>query len=601
MSDSNNTEPQDPTEAAKPKQTAGQQMLVWFLIIVVGVLFGMGPVLATLREAPPPEYADVSQDVALAHNDIEAKINDVLFGTKRASREWNSTAYTIWMSRLAEREGLMPKGEALDAVTDAWLDEPVNRWDDRTRRSVLLEYQSSDKGVRLDAVKLYLQVEEAATNLQQRYVQVPAIPQSMARDLAAVSGDRVSIEEVTLSTAPFVAEFREAAGADEAAIEEAFNELEFSRFSVPAKRVVTVFAANPADFADQIVVTDAQIEARYKADKEQKYLLPPPADQEVAEGEEPKPNYRELDDELKTEITAIIRQEHAVDLAAQLYNRFESLLHAKVKGGSQPANEIPTEDIVAIVDQCVIAAADRDDLSADVKMAVTAGVAINDAEGEMLIPGFGEAKRNGSLFAGDVSIGALFDARIQLGEADELMGPGMRKDAPSMRLLLRVDERVEATTKALGDEGVREEVIDYVAGRLAWGKLLESAEQMATNASEGGLKAFFEGKEDRWGAVTERSVPGLEEFAAPPEEVDGDPGEAQTAIALLDDGITLASAPRSEAGLPQVRLVRAVAYVPGAPQPNSLARNQQMGRGMIQQYQASEFRQELQRRLQEGE
>ena len=122
MSKSKQTGDADEAPLASNKMTMSQQLMVVFLIITVGVLFGMGPVFALLFAGGgrPPAFADVSSEDAQRFRSIEERHNRIIGRPSTQPEEGSNPlrpwAISLWQANIAESDGLLPKGEALDVA-----------------------------------------------------------------------------------------------------------------------------------------------------------------------------------------------------------------------------------------------------------------------------------------------------------------------------------------------------------------------------------------------------------------------------------------------------------------------------------------------------
>jgi len=145
---------QDERGALRPRGTPGQQALIWFLIIMVGVLFGMGPAIFAIRQGGPPTvFGDISQEDALNYSRTVSRVLGILYA-RAPEPGVQSGAEALWKGGMGEREGLMPKGEALAVLTERFLEQDVMG---RKAQDIFAEF-SGDRAVSRKQLERYLQV-----------------------------------------------------------------------------------------------------------------------------------------------------------------------------------------------------------------------------------------------------------------------------------------------------------------------------------------------------------------------------------------------------------------------------------------------------------
>lgn len=550
------------------KQTFTQQLLVWVLVIAVGVLFGMGPALAILQGPGTATAGSVSQTEALEYKETVNRLNALLGQQGPVDVHWTAFARQIYTARRAEDQGLMPKGAVLDKIVSDFLAREIQGG--KTVGERLAEYEKSDRGVKASDLADLLRIQTAATNLQHRTVTVPVVPTSVADDLKAVEGDKVQLAEVTLSTRSLIDEFREQAAGESATLQALYDELKTHWFRIPAVSTVTVFAADPKVVAEQVVVTDDEIAAFYEREKTLRpdWRLPDEdedaaAEEEAAaEGEEAAeaeaPRYKPLE-EVRETIVDEIKQERGTALAKELYDAFSTeVRRLMTELGVALPKDLPRANLLEVAAATAIGPETHGErLAGTVGIAVTEGVEVDDPEeaGQALLGTYGSVR-----FAGD-----LFGEGAEIGALDEPV-----TETDGLGLLLRLEDTREGSYQPFDE--VRDQLVDYHAGRLAWPTLIERARAIAVTAADMGgdaLATHFAAQEvqDRWMTTVEQeSVGPLAEFTAPAEDVDGVGGETWPAIAMAghDRPVRLAAAPSGGEelldALPAVRLVQVTAY-----------------------------------------
>ncbi|MHC5068096.1 MAG: hypothetical protein ACYTF0_05870 [Planctomycetota bacterium] len=350
-------------------------------------------------------------------------------------------------------------------------------------------------------------------------------------------------------------------------------------FRVPASIEVSAFASDPSAIANYVVVADAEIEAFYEANKVLRPSWKLPAEEGAAEDAEPQ--YRPLS-EVRDEIVAALRAEHGVALAKELHQRFFAALQAAIGASGGLPHEYPLADLQALAAATSLDPADFDGrISEPVSISVIDGLRVDVPEGdpEFTLAGFGDLRVGNDLLA----------ASAQIGSIDE-----PRAERPGLGLLLRLAGRTEASYRALDE--VREQVVDYVAGRAAYGDLVAEAHRLAGDIGalgHDGLRTFFADEAERERLQTSASSapqPVLTEYVQAAEELDGLPGEAVTVAALLANDrpvqVVTAMVPTAASiseALPRVRLVQAVAYQRADPTDPMVAMSEQRLPAMYEQ------------------
>ena len=579
MSDANKTDTTagDGEQLDAKKQTLGQQLLIWLLVIMVGVLFGMGPALGIVMGGAAPEYAQVSQAEAVRYKNISDRLSRLLSGRSFSNVSWEAFAAQIHQAHVAEQEGLMPKGDTLKEVVNEFLATEIG--DGRTQGDILQEYVRSDRGVTADELSYLLQHRAAVNNLYVRNITLPLVPDTVISGLKAVEGDRVNIKEVTLSTLPLADEFRADIAADDVAIQSAYDRLKEDWFRIPAKRTLTAFVVDPSTIESAVTVGAEAIKEYYDANKARRpdWELPPEepsaddaakedAEQAnkdgAAEGEEapeepPQPRYKPIE-EVSEEITQILRTERAMDLAMGLYDQFiQSIRQNLDELAISTPNDLPREDLVRIATETVLGPDEHPHLSEPISVQVIEGaeIAAPDSGLEVTLLDYGSVRLAEDLFANDIAIGTIDEPT---------------PNASGLGIMLRLEGKIDGSYQPL--DTVRDDVVTWLAARAAWPKLLERAEAIASEAGLVGLEAWFGTEENQalWGAtVASDAVPALTPYAPPPAEVDMLPGEGWPAIAMADYDRSVRVVAGGSAGgagllasVPTLRLVRVTAYEP---------------------------------------
>ena len=203
----------------------------------------------------------------------------------------------------AEAEGLVPRGEALDAIVKTYLARKIGAaGDEKTVLEVLRERAGTRESLSLDDLEEVLQVIHANEALAARYVLAPAVPSTVALGQLSATGawdrttyqridpDLVEVSEVTLQIPDDIfSAAKEKITSDEAAIAAAYQELQNRFFRIPDKRTITIYSADAGDIAKKLKVTDAEAKGFYEENKDRWKIeeeAPAADDKETAAGEE---------------------------------------------------------------------------------------------------------------------------------------------------------------------------------------------------------------------------------------------------------------------------------------------------------------------------
>ena len=111
----------DAAVKAKPI-TFGQQIFIWAMILLVGVIFGVGSSWTFLQQ-PQRSIEGVSENDLLVRKSAADRLQRILAASNERFALGSMEAYaqTLRLSRVAAAEGLLPEGTDLDRVTDEFL------------------------------------------------------------------------------------------------------------------------------------------------------------------------------------------------------------------------------------------------------------------------------------------------------------------------------------------------------------------------------------------------------------------------------------------------------------------------------------------------
>jgi hypothetical protein len=562
---------QPSTPAAKialPKtqvHTATQHIFIWTMVLVVGVLFGMGGTMGALKNQNRVYDGKIDESEILLRMGTARKLQDMINPSRRSrladgadmfeKRDGQLSANEQWAreiqeARVAESQGLLPGGAALEAIKSEFLNHPLEEGSSKHFADALREHSGGDKDLTSEELGRFLAERAAVELLIARNVVAPALPPALADIVASYIGDKVEVDELVLDAKHLLAKVAD----DDGEIQSTYDSLRSARFGRPRAVIVSIAYADTKALAEKVVVSPAEIEKYYGAHKEQ-YRLPakPAAPATPAKPAEPgkpapapappapsAPEYRPLA-EVSAEITAALKKEQAEEKAHQLVLAF---------------NDAAT-DLENQKDNAGFKAA-----AAKGGLLVKEKVLIEDpgSSGSLKVPDFGE----------------LSESQLRLfgQEVNYLFSPIQSTGANPSWVLLRLDDKREAGFRELKEPGVRSEVIAALAGKRAYKDLLKEAE-MARAAAEklgpGGLKKYASSDAAKpWAAtIVSHPQPATTELRGPPPEIGGVPtGEARmiASLALVTAPVMLASTASegsvASEDVPQVRLVQVTGYTP---------------------------------------
>lgn len=560
----------DQAPPAKPI-TFGQQIFIWAMILLVGVIFGVGSSWTFLQQVPR-SVDGVSENDILVRKDVAERLQRILAASREqfAQNNYDNYARMIRISRVAAAEGLLPEGADLDRVTNDFLAKTVpgaNGAAGRTYLDLLLEHQGAkDEVTRLELRRL-LAERTAIEALFARNVGSPAIPTSVSAAIDTIRATRLTAAEVTLDAKHLLTEVK----GDDAEVQSTYDKLRGTRFTRHAQVTATVAAADLKALAAKAVIGDTEIAAYYEQHKET-YRKPaaapvPPAvvDPKAA------PEYKPLA-EVAAEIKATLARtaaEQAAQAAIQAFN--------------------------GVVDEKSLEQADAKAFAA---AATAAGLVVTDAmvidepaDGQVDLGPFGKIKDPAGLFSKDPG---FITNPLQ----------SAANDAGRTWFVLRLTQRTPAGFRTLDE--VRAEVQGIVAGNRAYAALLTEAEklrQAAEAAGPGGLaKVMADPANAAWAAkVDSQPLRPLVELHAPATEPGGAPGDARlgASLALPSRPVALAEVEGKDQATPQVRLIQVTEVkrdeLPANPGAGADAAN--MYRDALNRYQQQQFDRTLREKL----
>lgn len=532
--------PASPPEAGKlaPKtMTIFDQIFIWTMVLLVGVIFGVGPSIGLVLQGGQESSAyQVSASEVLRRQRIAQLLEEMLNPGGRGRPLFilgseEEYARNIRLAQLAGDQGLGPSPAEVEALVDDFL----ARKDSSGKRTYgqMIADSHRAKDLTTGDLALWLSEEAAVAALEARSSSAPALPSSLATVFKPLREDKVTVDQVTLSATPLLPEVKP----DDPELASTYENLaELGRFVQPAALVVQI--ATP-DFAALLAAqpqpSEDQLKAWYESHKADYAKpmppLPAPNPGQTTPPTPPATEYQPFD-EVKAAISERLRREAA--LAVSL---------AKV------------EAFMATVEEQAL---EQGDAATFARAATAAGLQVKEgvevpdtAGGQVVLPEYGPLTRSAR------EIGLVAN---KVGTITD-----QQKTSDGRWLVLRLAAYKPASRKPSDDPTVRAAVIAELAARRAYPLLLAEAEALraqAEKAGPGGLRALFADPalKAKWKVeVTTAELSPLEELAAP-EPADQsaarpDPRLAAS-LAVAGNPVSLAAG-----GQEAVRLLQATGYV----------------------------------------
>jgi hypothetical protein len=501
--------------AAKPIPFV-QQLFIWAMILLVGVIFGVGSSWTFLQHSPRAIGGVIENDIIIRKG-VAERLQDILAesGERFAANSYEQYAEQIRLARYAASKGLEPEGSDLDRVVDDFLAKTLPGGT-RTYRDLLVEHQGTKGEVTRPELRLYLSERSAIEALFARNLAAPAVPLTVADDIDRMRRTKISADEVTLDASHLLV----AVADNDPGLQSTYDRLRASRFTRQAQVVATVAAADFAALTAKAVIGEAEIQTWYDSHKESyRKPLAPGAKSDAA------PEYKALAD-VSAEIKTMLARQQAEKSAQDALNAFNSV--------------IETKDLER-ADAATFAAAAK-----AAGLVVTPGLSIAEPQSGMVDLGtLGRIKDPAGIFAKDPGF---------------ITNPLQAAGDDRTWFVLRVDSKSPAGFKSLDE--VKDEVKKAVSGERAYKALREQVELLrvaAEKAGPGGLKKVMADPANAvWKATpSERTLHPLDELKVPATDVGGAAGEPVLAASLTlpERPVTMAEAD-GEHAVPTVRLVQ---------------------------------------------
>ncbi len=549
--------------------TLTQQIYIWLLVLVVGVIFGVGSSSLSLLGKGTIVAAGVTEDEVVQRSVVANKLQEALSqftGQAYAYPERNKNAslyyaQQIQYARLAAQEGLLPSGKALDTLVKDFLNEPLLDGSGRTTVNVLSALRG-DKAITEVELRRFLAERYAHSLMFARGVAAPAVSTAFAEDVAAQSADRILVDEVVLTAKHLLPAIKD----DDADIQATYDRMHLSAFARGATCVVTIAASDPKALADKITVDPKDIEAYYQAHQSD-FTKPAVAPDPTAKPDAPKPApvvkpLAEVSDEIRRKLAG---------------ERAEKIAHDAIAALDKDAGELEGQK-----DNASFKAA-----AAKQGLMVIENLVVEEPQGGALTIG---------------ALGSFSDVQLHLFTNDPgfVSSPIQAADHGAWAML-RIESRREPGSRELKEPEVLAAVKAEIAATRAYKDFLKAAEEVRAAAEKlgpGGLRAWAAKPEAAVWATTVANNPerpGSEYRPPAPDyggEANGD-GVLLASLAMPSRPVLLAG-PEGRPSVPTVRLLQVTAYETGKPlTAEERSRDATMLRRQLQSYRGRLFEAEL--------
>lgn len=502
--------------------TFSQQVFIWSMIIIVGVIFGIGSSV-TLLWTPSITVVGVAEGEAVFRRQLSERLARVLDNPQLGyfsggDRVLELYASDLRVARLAEARGLMPKGVALDRLEERFLATPLSGSSSRTYLDALNEHIGGADEIRPEDLRRYLAERAARQGLYLRSAIAPAMPRAIAGVVKAMAVERAELVEVVLSGERLIPEVK----ADDPEIAAAYTRLRGERrFTRPAGVRLTVAVASAAALAAGITPDEAALKAWYDAHTDQFPGDPGP-------GPTPPPKPFEA---VRDQVLAKVRHERASAAAQQ---KIAPLAGRDDLDGVREAEPFRAAATEAGLELVAVEAFDR-------------------------TPGTVDLGR----------LGTVQDIARIFGKEHE---PGfLTRALPTSTgdwVVMRLESRTEPGFQELDE--VRPEVVRLVAAQRAERALIEEAGRIREALSAkgpGALAAWASSDEAKpWKASLSTRPAGLTDTLPPPAGTAEPALIAALAMAARPVAVVRAASAAAD-GIPTIRLVQ-VAAVSAAERPD---------------------------------
>lgn len=532
---------------ARP-MTVLDQVFIWTMVLLVGVIFGVGPsfgmamggramvgdidsgeirrrerIAVTLQEILNPQGSPYTGPV------FASRLIQSPYGPYPVRKDVDTYAEEIRKARYAADLGLMPSKAEADVLVDDFLKRKIGN---RTYAQKIADDRKAKEITEAD-LKLLLTEQFALQALAARTTSAPAMPLAASATVKTWVDEKVSTDLVMLTAKPILPEVK----ADDPEIQSAYETLaNRDRFALPAAMIVQVAAPDFAALLKAQNPTEEQAKAWYESHKAD-YQKPVP----------PQPDNGQTPAKTEPEYLSF------AEVQAQI-------LETLRRNGASAAAQAQVEAFAATIEESGL---EQSDAAHFTRAATAAGLQVQEDvavpevnDGAVTLPGFGKLKRNAR------EIGLI---STKIGSVTD-----QQQTEDGRWVLMRIAGRKEASRKTLDDEEVRKQVIAYLAGRRSYPLLLKEAEALraeAEKAGPGGLRKLFtsEAVKAKWNVevITNEMNPQVEIEAPTPADDGATRADARTyaSIAVKGNPVVLGDGD-PEADVPTVKLIQVTGLVP---------------------------------------
>ncbi|MBA3937154.1 MAG: hypothetical protein H0X38_06820 [Planctomycetes bacterium] len=524
--------------------TVTQQIYIWLLVLIVGVIFGVGSSSLSLLGKGAIISGNITENEAIQRSMVANKLQDALGRylnpymdepyaiPDRGGQALRYYAQRIQLARLADGEGLLPSGKALDAVVKDFLNEPLPDGSGSTNYTVLSALRG-DKAVTETELRRFLAERFAGRLMFARNVVAPAMPAAFIDAVSAMNADRVLVDETVLTAKHLLPAIKD----DDADIQTTYDRLRLRRFARGATCVVTVAASDPKALADKIAIEPKDIEAYYQAHQPE-FTKPAVAPDPTAKPDAPKP-------------AAVVKP--LAEVSDEIKHRLAGEKAEKIAKDAVIAMDKDAGELEGQKDNASFKAA-----AAKQGLAVSEGVVVDEPQ-------------SGALSVG--ALGSFSDVQLHLftNEPGFVSSP-IQADGHGAWAMLRIESKREPGSRELKEPEVLAAVKAEIAASRTYKEFLKAAEEVRAAAEKlgpGGLKAW---------AATPAAAPWVVTVATNPERAGSEylPPAPEFGGEATGDGVLLASLtlpnrpvliaqPEGRPEVPSVRLLQVSGYEGGKP------------------------------------
>lgn len=543
--------------------TVGQHLFIWSMVVIVGVAFGAAASLP-MAMASAPKVMDVEQNEVVRRQRIAERLERILnpgapAWYRRFAMEYEQYAMRVRFARIADNEGLLPRGKALERLVDDFLAQPLRSMAEpegkRTQGDALRDHIGGRDEVTREELALFLAERQAFYALSARNVVVPAVSTHIADDVRALQGEKLEVVEASLDGRRLLPEVKD----DDPELAPTYERMRAQRFLRPAAATLAVAAADLAALQSKLAPSDADLATAYEARKDEFRLPAPPASAATAATHRPF-------SEVKPDLAKRIARERAIAEAQRLCEALNQQVEdLQLDGNKDPK---PFADAVA-----------KSGLS------LREGVVVEEAKGDLDLGPLGKVK----------DVIRLFDKEHETGFISRPV-----QAADGGWLMVRLASRREAGFKELAE--VRAEVKAVLAAQRGYRRFIEEAEKARAAAEAmgpGGLSLWLAGPGAVWGAkpATTEHRP-TEPIRTPATEPGGVPGDP-TPIASLALPARPVALVENQGDALRVRLLQVAAIKADAAAASDDQRRAAAGqyRDWLEDLRMNQYNQELRTRL----